>query len=230
MDHWNGSNRLLGGLTSIVRAAVARAAAAVPLANGSTLAQAGEPTGHVHFVEAGFLSVLCGEGAGVEVGLIGREGLSGSWLALGRETAPFRVVVQGAGTAVQMPGHAFRRACADHPELQAAVLAYAQDFTAAVAETCRANTCLTIEERLARWLLLVRDRLDTDELSITHETLSRMLGVRRPGVTVALHVLEGEHMVKARRGTIRILGREKLRATAEGVHRPGRAAGLRPAG
>lgn len=214
--HLDRSNQLLDRLSTETRAAVLPCCHRATLECGTIVVQTSEITEHVYFVESGFLSVVAGDGhdKGLEVGLIGREGMLGCWLTLGRETAPFRVLAQSTVTARRMTAGAFRRACAEQAELQRAVLAYSQDFTAMLAETCCASVRLTVEGRVARWLLMAHERLDGDELSITHDALSKMLGVRRPGVTVALHVLEGEHMLKATRGTIRILDREKLSAAA----------------
>lgn len=214
-------NRVLGDLSPTARQTVELACRPVSLASGTALALTGKPTEHIYFIEAGFLSVIAGEDSrtGVEVGLIGREGMSGSWLALGQVASPFRVVVQGAGTALRMSAASFDEACGKVPELKVAVLAFSHEFTATVAETCRANARLTIEARLARWLLQALGRLDTNELPITHDTLARMLGVRRPGITVALHMLEGDHMIKATRGLIKILDAERLGFVAKGLGR-----------
>lgn len=188
---------------------------AVPLKLRATLAEAGQASEHVYFVEAGLLSIeIKDDQRSVGVGMIGREGIAGSWVALGRDVSPFRVVVCFAGSAIRVRAEAFRVACGRHPELRAAVLGYAYDLTAMLGDSCRAAVHTTVEARVARWLLHAHERLDGHEITITHEDLSRMLGVRRPGVTVALHVLEGEHMITAKRGVIRILDRDKLSAVS----------------
>ena len=211
------SNHLLSRLSPDSRAAVVGVGHFVELDVGSVLASAGQATEHVHFVERGLLSIIVGEDRGtpIEVGVTGPEGLSGGWLALADDASPFTVIVQAAGRALRMTRHAFRQSCADDPHFSAIMLGYAQQLTRMVAETCWANARLTVEGRVAKWLLRAHERIDADELAITHDTLSRMLGVRRPGVTVALHVLEGEHIIKARRGLIRIIDREKLQAAAQ---------------
>ena len=206
----------LGGLPGAVRDAVLRTAEPVALESGACLIKCGQPTRYAHFVESGFLSAAAdnGNGSGVEVGLIGREGMVGSWLTLGSSEAPFDVVVRNAGRALRLSAAVFAQACIDHPELRSAALVHCHRFTAMVADTCQAQARLTVEARLARWLLLAHDRIEDDNLPITHDVLSKTLGVRRPGVTVALHVLEGEHMLKSTRGLIQILDREKLERTA----------------
>lgn len=175
---------------------------------------------HVHFVETGLLSVLAnaGDREQAEVAMIGREGMSGLFLALGCAEVPFRTFVQRSGSAYRMSGEAFLQACHASPALHRAVLLYSQVFMTQVAETSRVNARHTVETRLARWLLMAHDRADGDDLPLTHEFLSLMLGVRRPGITVSLHVLEGEHMIRARRGNIRILDRSKLQAAARGSY------------
>lgn len=220
MDRSHVTNRLLNALPAGDRASILAMCEAVELVNGETLIRAGSPIEHVHFVERGFLSVVTrdGERDQVEIALIGREGMAGVCVALGCSEGPFRIFVQSPGAAWRMPRRAFEEACGHHPALHRTVLKYAQVFTTQVAETGRANARHTVESRLARWLLMAHDRLEQDELSITHERLSLMLGVRRPGVTVSLHILEGEHMIRAKRGTIRILDRAKLGAAAKGSY------------
>jgi CRP-like cAMP-binding protein len=192
----------------------------VPLQTEQTVVQPFERISHVHFVEAGLLSVVANSGDRdqAEVAMMGREGMSGFSLALGCTSLPFRIFVQRAGSAHRMPAEAFLQACEDCPALRNAVLLYSQVFTTQVAETSRANARHTVETRLARWLLMAHDRTDGDDLQLTHEFLSLMLGVRRPGITVSLHVLEGEHMIRARRGQIRILDRAKLEQAARGSY------------
>lgn len=214
------ANRLLGSLSAEDRDVVLGRSELVGLHSGETLTNVGETIGRVHFLESGFVSVIASEGERdqVEIGLIGREGMAGVSVALGCAEAPFRTIVQASGTAYQFTSADFRQLCLDVPSLQRVTLAFSQSFTRQVADTGRANARHTIESRLARWLLMAHDRLDDDDLSITHETLSRMLGVRRPGVTVSLHILEGERMIKATRGKIRILDRAKLDAAAKGSY------------
>ncbi|NNM75134.1 Crp/Fnr family transcriptional regulator [Enterovirga sp. DB1703] len=175
---------------------------------------------HVHFLQSGLLSVIArsGDREQAEIAMIGREGMAGFSLALGCSSAPFHIFVQRAGNALRMSAEAFRQACHDSPALHRAVLLYSHVFMTQVAETSRANARHTVETRLARWLLMAHDRSDGDDLPLTHEFLSLMLGVRRPGITVSLHVLEGERMIRARRGNIRILDRAKLEQAARGSY------------
>lgn len=220
MSRLHVSNRILSGVGSELRDLVLRRCELVQLSAGTVMAETGDMIGKVHFIESGFLSVIASRSANdqVEVGLIGREGMGGISVALGCPDAPFRVIVQAAGMAYEMSSAAFHQVSRDVPDLLRGALAFSQAFTRQVADTGRANARSTVESRLARWLLMAHDRLDDDDMYITHETLSLMLGVRRPGVTVSLHVLEGEHMIKSTRGRIRILDRAKLVAAAKGSY------------
>lgn len=178
------------------------------------------PISHVHFVESGALSVVAGAEprTSIEVGVIGREGMSGLSVALGTADAPLLVSVQMTGTAQRAPSSVFRDACRRSPELHGVVLRYAKVFAIQTAETARANGRFNVEARLARRLLMAHDRMDGDDIVLTHDHLATALGVRRPGITVALHVLEGHRMIRSKRGLIQILNREALEAAALGAY------------
>ncbi len=213
-------NQLLSALPSNDLAELIPSLESVPLQLEQTIIEPFTAISHVHFVESGLLSVVANSGdrEQAEIAMVGREGMSGFSLALGCDSVPFRVFVQRAGSAYRMTSEDFVSACENSPALKSAVLLYSQVFTTQVAETSRANARHTVETRLARWLLMAHDRTDGDDLPLTHEFLSLMLGVRRPGITVSLHVLEGEHMIRARRGNIRILDRSKLEQAARGSY------------
>ena len=220
MSQKHPRNQLLSGLPHQDLAELLPQLESVSLEVEQTVVEPFKRLSHVYFVEAGLLSVVASSGdrEQAEVAMIGREGMAGFCLALGCDMLPFRVFVQRAGSAYRMPAQAFVHACEDSPLLNKAALLYSQVFTTQVAETSRANARHTVETRLARWLLMAHDRTDGDDLQLTHEFLSLMLGVRRPGITVSLHVLEGEHMIRARRGNIRILDRSKLQEAARGSY------------
>ena len=213
-------NQLLSRLPAADIVDLAELMESVPLQLDQTLVEPFATISHVHFVESGFLSVVANSGdrEQAEIAMVGREGMSGFSLALGCDQVPHRIFVQRSGSAYRMKRENFMQACDTSPALKSAVLLYSQVFTTQVAETSRANARHTVETRLARWLLMAHDRTDGDDLPLTHEFLSLMLGVRRPGITVSLHVLEGEHMIRARRGNIRILDRSKLEEAARGSY------------
>jgi CRP-like cAMP-binding protein len=175
-----------------------------------------KPIEDIYFMEQGIASVvaLTPQQRRIEVGLIGREGVSGTPILLGTDRTPHECFVQMSGDALRIAADDVRRVIATAPMLHAHLLRFVQAFTVQVAQTALSNGSYTLEERLARWLLMCHDRVDGDVLFTTHEFLSIMLGVRRPGVTEALHILEGAHVIRAERGLVTILDRAKLEEVA----------------
>lgn len=181
---------------------------------GEELVAANQPFERVYFPESGVLSALASLRADrAEVGLIGCEGMAGSSLALDVDRTPMAVVAQLDGEAVTMAASEFRRLVGERPALHQRILRYHHVFGLQVTYTALANASLTIDERLARWLLMCSDRVG-DEIRVVHEFLAAMLNVRRAGVTNALHVLEGEGAIRSLRGRILIRDRAKLTGIA----------------
>lgn len=172
----------------------------------------------IYFPESGFTSVVSDGVASqrVEVGLIGWEGMTGLAVVLGTDRSPNETFVQNAGMGLRMP--AAELAMEQIASLRKRLLLYAQAFLIQATQTAKANARSKIEERLARWILMAHDRLGTDELTITHEFLSLMLGVRRPGVTVALNLLKEAALITTERGVISIVDRSGLRLAANGAY------------
>ena len=195
------------------------------LSKGAVMAEAGAAFEWAIFPEDGIVSIVNRTAGGrqIEVGIVGVDGFVGLPLILGTESMPHRAFVQVEGAAHRIPAEAFIRLVEGDPGLRAILLRYVQAFMVQVAETALSNGSYTIEERLARWLLLVDDRLSSNEVPLTHEFLSIMLGVRRTGVTLAIHVLEGGGMIRARRGVITILDRSKLMRAASDGYGPAEA-------
>lgn len=154
------------------------------------------------------------EGGRIEIGLFGRDGMAIPAVMLGSDTIPFQIFMQVAGRGHRIAVSTLRAAAEASGSLRDLLLRYAQTFLVQVAQTAVANAGATAEQRLARWLLMYHDRQDGDDLSVTHEFLAIMLGVRRPTVTVAIHTLEGEGLIRARRGRIRVLSRAGLEGAA----------------
>lgn len=184
---------------------------AVPLALRQILVEPHATIETAYFVESGLVSALAGSGGGaLEFGIVGNDGVVGAPLALGVDRTPYRYLVQVAGEAFALPAarlvEAMRRSRGIHDVL----LRYAYLFHLQTVETAFANATQTVERRLARWLLLYDDRSDRAEFRITHDFLAQMLGVRRASVTVALHLLEGEQLIRARRQSITIRNRAGL--------------------
>ena len=153
-----------------------------------------------------------------EVGLIGREGMSGLSVLLGTDRSPNDTIFQHVGVGLRITAVELRKAMLKSAPLRRQLQLYVHSFLIQVTQTARANARNKIEERLARWLLMAHDRLGTDELTITHEFLSVMLGVRRPGVTVALSLLEKSGLISTDRGVISVLDRTGLKRAANGAY------------
>jgi CRP-like cAMP-binding protein len=176
-----------------------------------------EPTPFVYFLDEGIGSIVIGpeRTSGVEIGMVGREGLIGTSVLLGAEQSPHSSFIQLAGSGWRVPSESLLAAMSSSAPLQSLLLRYLHAYMVQLASTAYANADFTLEERLARWILMCHDRVDGDKIAITHDFIALMLGVRRPGVTVATHVLEGEGMIRAKRGLITVLDRDKLMKLAD---------------
>jgi CRP-like cAMP-binding protein len=174
----------------------------------------------VFFVEEGFVSVVANGSTkpSIEVGIIGREGMTGLAVLLGSERAAHDSYVQVAGKGQRISAAKLREADERSPTLHRAMLRYANTFLLQTTTTALANGRSKIEERLARWLLMAADRVDGKELPLTHEFLGLMLGTYRPGVTKAVQALEKEDLITARRGSITILDRRGLEKRSNGTY------------
>jgi CRP-like cAMP-binding protein len=175
-----------------------------------------KPITHVYFVETGVVSVVAvnAEDHRIEVGVIGKEGMTGHPLVFGDDRAQHSAYMQIGGSGRRMPAAAFVEAMKQSPSLRALVLKSAQAFMIQTAHTALANGRAKLEERLARWLLMAHDRLDSDAVPLTHEFLAVMLGVRRAGVTVALHSFERRGMITTRRGQLTLVNRAAIEQVA----------------
>ncbi|WP_105422364.1 Crp/Fnr family transcriptional regulator [Neorhizobium sp. T25_27] len=183
------------------------------------LVEADVANSHVYFLEGGLASVVAStvDDEAVEVGHVGHEGLAGQHVLMMTQQTPTKTFMQAAGSAYQVPVSAFLAlATADLP-FQHLLLRYVHSCGIQLAHSALANARYNVYERLARWLLMCHDRLG-DELPLTHEFLSIMLGVRRSGVTDQLHLLEGTQAIKARRGHITVRDRSRLEEIASGCY------------
>ncbi len=189
----------------------------VTLALGDVLHEPGESIGQIYFPDDGLLVSLLTEvqnHMALEIGLVGGEGMVGLPVAQGIGTSSVRAVVQGPGTALRMEAARFREALETCPALQRALHRYTHALIAQITQTAACNRFHQVEARLARWLLMASDRLQSDPIRFTHEWLADLLGVRRVGVTVAASTLQRRGLIHYRRGTIAILDREGLKAAA----------------
>jgi CRP-like cAMP-binding protein len=175
---------------------------------------------YVYFIEAGLASVVA-DGAGkpsIEVGIIGREGMTGLAIVMGCQRALHDTYIQVAGKGQRIRAAKLREADERSNTLHRAMLHYAYSYLLQTATTALANRLSKIEERLARWLLMAHDRVDGDRLPLTHEFLSLRLGVRRAGVTTALQALERKALISRNRANIHILDREGLKKQSNGTY------------
>jgi len=188
----------------------------VPLPLRTYLVEPNKAIEYVYFMEQGIASMvaLTPLQRRIEVGLIGREGLSGTPILLGTDRTPHECFIQMSGEALRISAADLWGVVEIRPRLHMHMLRFVQAFTVQISQTALSNGSYTLEERLARWLLMCHDRVDGDVLPTTHEFLSIMLGVRRPGVTEALHILEGARVIRAERGLVTVLDRAKLEQVA----------------
>ena len=183
------------------------------------LERSGKPITVIYFPESGFASVVAsGSKRPIEVGLIGREGMTGLPVILGTDRNSNEVFMQAAGRGQCLGANSLRKAIDRSVTLHRSLLRHVHAFHEQATRTAVANGCLKIEERLARWLLMADDRLDGPELELTHEFLAMMLGVRRPGVTVAMQELERLGLVARKRGRVIIIDRVTLQKMSNGAY------------
>lgn len=219
-------NVLLAALPRQEYRALAAELLPVPLDFGEVLYEAGAPMRDVYFPSPGLVSLLTivDGSSPLEVGMVGREGLVGAALALGVKRSPVRAMVQGAGTALRMSSGRFAGAMQHSPTLRRGVYHYIHALIQQITRTAACNRFHVVEARLARWLLMTRDRLGANEFRMTHAFLSSMLGVRRVGVTEAAVALQRGRLIEYTRGRIRILDGRGLEAAACSCY----AAGKKP--
>lgn len=174
----------------------------------------------VYFIESGVASAVAigGERRQAEVAIIGREGFVGLPIILADDRSPHEIFMQTEGTGYSIPAAAFRSALEASPSLRHVCLRYAHAYFIQCAASTVANTHAHVDHRLARWLVMSQDRLETAEMLLTHEFLSQMLGVRRAGVTTALQQFERRDLISASRGAITILDRDGLIEVANGYY------------
>ena len=210
------TNRLLGALPRKDYERLLPALEPIPLAFGTVLTEPGDRIRHVYFPVDSLVSLLTmvDSRKAAEVGLIGSEGMVGLPVALGVNISPIRAVVQGSGTAVRMDSARFSGELRRIFSLQRELLRFTHSLMAQISQTAACNRFHTVGQRLARWLLMTRDRVRSNQFRLTHEFLAHMLGVRRVGVTQAASALQQRKLIRYSRGNITILDEAGLVAAA----------------
>ncbi len=217
------TNRLLAALPLRDRKRFLARAELVELKFSDVLSIPGEPIRHVYFPTDSLVSLVAtvDGSSGLEVGLVGNEGVLGISLMLGVEESPLHALVQGAGGAVRMKAAPFRRELAESIALQSGLNRYLYVSMSELAQTAACTRYHLLESRLARWLMTTGDRAHSDEFLLTHELLAHRLGVRRVGVTTAAGALQKRGLIRYSRGHITILDRTGLEAAACECYRAG---------
>lgn len=209
-------NLILGALPGAEYQRIVSRMELVPLALGESLYEPGSPLRHVLFPVSGVVSRLhvTTEGESTEIAIIGREGLVGVAILLGGRTTADRAIVQIAGSAYRIAADALLDEFAAGGQLQPRALRYVQTLMTQMAQTAVCNRHHSLEQRLCRWLLLTLDRIESNDLAMTQELISQILGVRRAGVTEAARDLQAAGLIATRRGLITVLDRAGLEARA----------------
>ena len=184
----------------------------IPIQREQVLIDADSALDHVYFPDSGVVSVLAiyADGSMIEMATIGREGYTGVQAAFGAKTSSARYLVQIPGSAAKMSRVAFKRAMQSMPSFRNLTYAYVQAFLEQIMVSVACNGAHSLKERLARWLLMMRDRDDDDVLPITHSLLAEMLGVQRPTITNAAQELERAGLIERGRRQVTILNRQGL--------------------
>jgi len=218
------TNRLLDALPERRRRRFLADCDRVELDFAQVLYESGQRIRHVYFPLDGFVSLVTSidDGVQLEVALIGNEGMIGASLVLGVGVSSGHAVVQGPGSALRMGAAAFRRHCKDDTALRNSLHRYIHVLIAQLAQMAACTHYHHIDARLARWLLMTRDRAHGDHFHLTHEYLAFMLGVRRVGITQAATALQRQGLVSYKRGDISILDGAGLEKASCGCYGAGK--------
>jgi CRP-like cAMP-binding protein len=188
----------------------------LPLALGDVLYEPDRAMAYMYFPTTAVVSLIytMADGMTAEMGVVGNEGVVGIALFMGGDTTPNRAIAQVAGEALRLRASALRAEFLRAGAVQLALLRYTQALLTQISQTAVCNRLHAIEQRLCRWLLLIRDRVPGDAIQMTQEFIAHMLGVRREGVTLAARHLQEAGLIRYVRGHITILDRPGLEATA----------------
>ena len=200
-------NLLLAAMSAEERGRLLGGEAPINMTFSETLGEPGGRIHHVYFPIEGFISLITPgvDRAQLEIGLVGSEGMLGVPLLLGVNVSPLRALVQGAGRAWRVDAATFTQSLESHPGIRATLNRYLYVFVAQLMQTATCTRFHLVEARLARWLLMTRDRAHSSQFHVTHEFLAYMLGVRRVGVTSAASALQRRNLIRYNRGDLAIL-------------------------
>jgi hypothetical protein len=216
----NAQNRFLDQLPSAPRARMLASCSQVELKFADQITVPGEPLQHVYFPQGSFISQIAQvDRRGIEVALVGDEGMYGIHVGMGIAESPLRAIVQGAGPALRMPVSAFRKHLGATPELREQLARYTYVVYGQVIQSAGCNRFHVVEQRLARWLLMTSDRAHSLSFNVTQAFLALMLGVRRVGVTKAASEMQARGLIRYVRGHVQILDLKTLRQTACSCYR-----------
>lgn len=209
------ANQLLNSIAVREREQILAECTTIPLPLGCVLYEANHAMRYAYFPTSGFVSLISQDGTkqGLEVSLVGAEGMVGSTLALGVRSSPLKALIQGEGSALRMRADRFAAALNESVQLRRVIGAYLFVQYAQVAQTATCGTFHGLDARLARWTLLTQDRAGVSRFRLTHELVAQMLGVRRAGV-MAAQMLQKRRLIAYRRGMIEVLNRPGLEALA----------------
>lgn len=210
------TNRILAALSESEYERISKHLRYIDLEEGDILYDCNDYIDLVYFPHHGMISVvsIMENGATTEIGLVGKEGIVGIPIILGGKQSFNRHVVQISGSAMKLNAEIFNDEFQRNTELYQLLLLYTQSFLTQVSQTAACNRQHHIENRLARWLLSVQDCIDSDDLPLTQELISYMLGVRRSGVSIAAQALQESGIISYTRGHIKILDQKALEKTA----------------
>jgi CRP-like cAMP-binding protein len=205
-------NHILDALPAMERERLFPHLKLVPMPLGTVLYEPGAALRHIYFPTNSIVSLLyvMQDGSSAEIAVVGNEGALGVALFMGGETTPSRAIVQSAGQAYRLTGKRLKQEFERHGEVLHILLRYTQSLITQMAQTAVCNRHHSLDQQLCRWLLLSLDRLSGNQLTMTQELISNMLGVRREGVTEAAGKLQKLGIIHYTRGKITVLDRPHL--------------------
>lgn len=219
-NHPSLRNRLLSLLPLAEFSSLVDDLEPVDLPRGEVIVTANGNIEHVYFLCGGIASVITAskDGHRAEAGMVGREGFCPTSAGVGGTISIHEVLMQVPGDAYRMPIGTTAKKLAGNPVFANVLGRFIQSFAAQISYTAMSNANYQLDQRLARWLLMCHDRVDGDEISLTHDFIALMLAVRRPSITNAFHILEGRKLVVAERGRATIRDRRGLEEFAAGAY------------